>query len=72
MTAAAASKAGLSVHLDAVGFGLKVVNFLFLPPNLVSQFLLLVCESVRLTVQPPINCISGRVCISAEAPYVFW
>ena len=72
MTAAAASKAHLSFHLDAVRFGLEVVNFLLLPPNLVSQLLLLVCECVHLTVQPPINCRSGRVCISAEATYTSW
>lgn len=43
--------------LDAVGLCVEVVNLQLLPPNLVSQLLLLVCERVRLTVQPPIDCI---------------
>ena len=72
ITGLAACEAWTSFYLDAVGFCVEIVNLLFLPPNLVSQLLLLVCECVRLIVQPPINCTSGTACISAEAPSAFW
>ena len=71
ITGLAACEAWMSFYLDAAGFCVEIVNLLFLPPNLVSQLLLLVCECVRLTVQPPINCTSGTACISAEAIYSF-
>lgn len=43
-------------YLDSISLCVEVVNLLLLPPNLVSQLLLLVCERVRLSVQPPVNC----------------
>ncbi len=47
-------------YLDAVGFGLQVVNLQLLPPDLVGQLLLLVCECVCLAVQPPVHCMPSR------------
>ncbi len=47
-------------YLDAVGFGLQVVNLQLLPPDLVGQLLLLVSESVCLAVQPPVHCMLSR------------
>lgn len=45
-------------HPDSVGFCPEVVDFQLLPANLVSKLLLLVCQCMRLTVQPPVNCRS--------------
>lgn len=44
------------LYLDSISLCVEVVDLLLLPPNLVSQLLLLVCERVRLTVQPPVDC----------------
>lgn len=55
-----------SACLDAVGLCIEVVNLLLLSPDLVGQLLLLVCERVRLTVQPPINCMSDNTQPSAN------
>lgn len=48
-------------YLDSISLCVEVVDLLLLAPNLVSQLLLLVCEHVRLTVQPPVHCSTDSI-----------
>ena len=49
-----------ATHLDTVGFCLQIMNLQLLPPDFVSQLLLLVSECVCLAVQPPVHCMPSR------------
>ena len=46
----------MSTHPDTVRLSPQVMDLQFLTANLVRQLLLLVCQLVTLTIQPPVHC----------------